>query len=179
MGVRGPADDSYYEAELQDSSLIDEETHWTVSIGKSDSGGTDVWNESWSYNGVRVMGSVFKFSLSPRGSRHFKLKGSSRLLTGWLQIGPDEAQTRRYPSAVLSASQFLQIKRAGVFLGSIGMPTGQWSKSQITAPVVRSRTSNTGVAVIVFETEPDRRRRSPEIVYTLFDSAGEEFDRVT
>ena len=90
----------YYEASLQVSSITDEETSWQVEIFEttgSAAGRAFPWTDFWSYNDTRIGTNKFTFTLPPRGSRNFQLRGTSELRVGFMQVLADRSQERRYP----------------------------------------------------------------------------------
>lgn len=118
----GPADGYNFRVVMQVSSVLDKDTHWKVSLYRTGQNGITIndpdWNRGWTveeiskekYSKIGIMligGSSFHFSLPPKGSRQFILKGQEQMMTGWMRITGDPSYLPNSPASALSVSTFL------------------------------------------------------------------------
>lgn len=189
----GPTDGHNFRVMIQVSTVLDQDSHWNVSLYRTGQNGITVndpdWNRGWTveeinpekYSKIGPMlkaESSFQFSLPSKGSRQFTLKGTGEMMKGWMRITEDPSRLPDSPASSLSVSTILQLWKGNEFEASVGMIAGVWNKEQVSIPVSFSEQANTGVAWIVIR-EGDDGQDPDDVLFTLFDGNGQETARIT
>ena len=127
------------------------EVAWDGVVWLKGTGDEKGWPWEWSVNGRPGNGNDFTFTLPPKGSATFVLRGDDQARAGALTLGYDSVLDPGYdydtdrPEVATVTTFFYQLSRDGMLIDSIGTQVSAFGSSFVF-PIVRTDTVNTGVA---------------------------------